>query len=120
MKKLALLLLLPSLTFAQRVYVTHNRSEADLLVFRVKYFCESHLAVKRTYDVLESREKKFHWYFVDSKQNADPGWTIFYVEKRHEADTCVYLTDRIGLLGSYTPVKTPVEVDVDKKRGNGY
>lgn len=119
MKKLAFfLLLLPSLTFAQRVYVTNRRADADLLVYRVKYFCEAHLVIARTYDW--TTPEKFHWYFVDSIHSADPGWVIYYTDKRYEADTCVYFTNRKGLLGSYCPVKTPVEVDVDKKRGNGY
>ena len=115
---LLLLLLIPCMSYSQRVYVTDNRQDADLLVYKVKYFCEAHLAIKKTYDW--SLPKKFHWFFVNSQQAADPGWIIYYVDKRHEADTCVYFTDRMGLLGSYCPVKTPVEVDVDKKRGNGY
>lgn len=113
-------MLVPVLGTCQRVYVVDKRSEADLLVYRVKYFCEAHLVVKRTYNIFDLKEKKYHWYFVDSKQAADPGWTIYYTNKRHEADTCVYITDRVALLGSYYPVKTPVEIDVDKKRGNGY
>lgn len=112
------LMLAPVLSFGQRVYVTPNRQEADLLVYKVKYFCEAHLVVKKSYDW--SLSQKYHWFFVDSQQSADPGWTICYVNNRHEADTCVYFTDRIGLLGSYHPVDTPVEVNVDKKRGNGY
>ena len=119
MKKLLFIaMLMPIITSAQKVYVTDKRQEADLLVYKVKYFCEAHLAIKKTDDW--SVLRKYHWHFVDSQQAADPGWIIYYVNKRHEADTCVYFTDRIGLLGSYHPVKTPVEVDVDKKRGNGY
>jgi hypothetical protein len=113
-----ILLLSTNLCIAQRVYVTDKKNKADLVVYRVKYFCEAHLVVSRTFDW--TLPEKFHWYFVDSAHSADPGWVICYTEKRQEADTCVYFTNRKGLLGSYFPVKTPVEVDVDKKRGNGY
>lgn len=99
--------MLPQLMYAQRVYVTDKRNEADILVFRTKYFCEAHLTIKRTFDW--SLPEKHHWFFVDSKQAADPGWVIYYVNDRKQADTCVYFTDRKGLLGSHIPVKTPVE-----------
>jgi hypothetical protein len=112
------LILVPFLSLGQKVYVTDKRNKADLVVYRVKYFCEAHLVVAKSSDWTCS--KKYHWYFVDSEQAADPGWIIYYTNKRQDADTCVYFTERKGLLGSYYPVKTPVEVDVDKKRGNGY
>lgn len=109
-KLLVALAMLPQLMYAQKVYVTHNRSEADLLIYRSKYFCEAHLVVSRTYDF--TNMPKYHWFFVNSIQSADPGWVIYYTDKREEADTCVYFTDRKGLLGNYCPVKTPVESDI--------
>jgi hypothetical protein len=112
------LILVPFLSLGQKVYVTDKRNKADLVVYRVKYFCEAHLVISRTWE-WDSKEK-YHWYFVDSAHSADPGWVIYYTNKREDADTCVYFTNRKALLGSYYPVKTPVEVDVDKKRGNGY
>lgn len=116
---LIIFLLIHQISFSQKVYVTHNREEADLLVYRVKYFSEAHLVVKKTRDFFDL-EKKFHWYFVTSKMAADPGWTIYYTKKREEADTCVFFTDRMGLLGSYFASKTPVEQDPTKRRGDGY
>lgn len=118
MKKLLLLLLLPHLGLAQRVYVTHNRAEADKLVYRTKYFTEAHLVVKRTYD--KDLPEKYHWFFVTSKQAADPGWTIFYVEKRYESDFTVLITERKGLLGAYTASKKSFEESITIKKGLAY
>ncbi len=116
MKKLLLsLLLVPCLSYSQKVYVTHKRYEADKLVFRVKYFCESHLTVCKTDDASEIGQK-YHWYLVDSKHAADSGWVVFYVDKRYEADLCVYFTTRTTLLGSYIPVETPVEPPAIKRK----
>ena len=114
-KTLILLLLLTAPTFAQKVYVTNKRYEADKLVFKVKYFCEAHLTVCKTDDTNEIGQKH-HWYFVDSKHAADSGWVIFYVDKRYEADMCVYFTTRTPLLGYHHPVKTPVEPEIFKKK----
>lgn len=118
MKKLLFLLLLPYLSIAQRVYVTHNRAEADKLVYRAKYFTDAHLVVKRTYDV--SLPEKFHWFFVTSKQAADPGWTIFYVSERYESDISVFITEREGLLGAYTPSRKSYEEFITVLKGRAY
>jgi hypothetical protein len=88
---------------AQRVYVTHKRSEADKLFYQTKVFSDAHYVVARTYDY--DLPEKNHWFFVTSKQAADSGWVIYYVKKPQEAEYYVMFTTNKKLLGQYTGIK---------------
>lgn len=94
------------------VYVVHDKSKANKIVYRTKYFSECHLAVTRVEDITKSN--LHHWFFVTSELRAD--WIVYYTTKREEADYCVYFTNNPKLLGSYTPVKTPNTYNVKKHR----
>jgi hypothetical protein len=84
--------------YSQRVFVTDKREEADKIVFMSKYFSESSLVICRTFNIQDTA-KKYHWFFVDSKHNAD--LVIFYTKRMEDADDIVFYTNRKGLLGSY-------------------
>lgn len=85
-------------SWAQRVFVTDKREEADKVLYMSKYFSESSLVICRTFNIQDT-SKKYHWFFVDSKHNAD--LVIFYTKRMEDADDIVFYTNRKGLLGSY-------------------
>jgi len=99
MKKIILaLVLIPQLSLAQRVFVRDKREEADKVLYMSKYFSESSLVICRTFNIQDT-SKKYHWFFVDSKHNAD--LVIFYTKRMEDADDVIFYTNRKGLLGSY-------------------
>ncbi len=105
-KSIILFMFFPLFSFSQRVYVVSNRNEADLIVYKTKYISEAHLVVSKTDNPIVADTTMFFWYLVDSKKSADPGWIIYYTDKKQEADTCVFFTNKVGLLGRYKP-KSP-------------
>ena len=108
-KSIILFMFSPLFSFSQRVYVVSNRSEADLIVYKTKYVSEAHLVVSKTDNPAVADTTMFFWYLVDSKKSADPGWIIYYTNKKQEADTCVFFSNKVGLLGRYTPKSTELK-----------
>ncbi len=60
------------------VYVTTNRHEADIFVYKCTSF-------------IESRRQEGMWYFCDSRIDAEK--TIYFTSSRMGADFIIYFTD---------------------------
>lgn len=67
----------PNTTADYKVFVTKNKNQADLIIFKT----EDKYAAKNTESI---------WYEVDSKYSAD--FSIRYVETRYQADLIIYFT----------------------------
>ena len=101
LKSLAVLSLLPIFSMAQmKIMVTHDRSKAEVLVYKTQYFSEADMVIKKTWDPFEAT-KKHHWYFVSNNQAAEADWIVYYTDNMDSANHVVYFTDNPKLLGTY-------------------
>jgi DNA-binding transcriptional regulator PaaX len=108
MNKILALLLLPNLVMGQmKIFVTRDKTKAEVLVYKTKYFTEANLVIKKTWDI-KDLSKKYHWYFVSSNNGADADWIVYYTDNIEEADHTVYFTDNLKLLGNFSAVCQPM------------
>jgi|TARA_R110001592_G_scaffold12879_1_gene60529 hypothetical protein len=87
---LTLALSLPSSTYAQAVYVTNYKSEADVIVYVTKYRGDADLVVYVAEYNYVANSSKARWFYVDSKFKSDK--IIFFTEYRAQSDVKVYYT----------------------------
>jgi len=93
------LLLLAEYVQAQKVYVTKNKQEANMVIYLTRYLNEADLVVYKTNYIVEA-ESIGKWFFVDSKHKAD--WIIYYTKYITEADLNIMWTTYPTMAG-YQP-----------------
>lgn len=95
-------MLCPLLSHGQMtIFVTKNRSEAQVLVYKTRFFSEASLVVKKSWNISDL-EKPHHWYFVSNNQASSADWIVYYVDSFDEADVTVHFTENPKLLGQFS------------------
>jgi len=86
-----LMLFISTSLFAQLVYKTKGKSEADVIVFVSKWKNEADLLVYKTTWKNEADKNDGIWYFTDWKNEADN--KVYFTEWKNEADIIIYYTE---------------------------
>lgn len=76
--------------FAQKVYVTEWKSEADKIVYVSEWKSEANMLVYETEWKSEAKKDSGLWYFTKWKSEAD--WVIYFTEWKSEANLIIYYT----------------------------
>jgi hypothetical protein len=100
--KIFLFLLISSSCYAQKIYVTKYKSQANFLVYRTKYLNQAELIAYRTDNINESSITGM-WFYVDALSKAD--WVIYYTPYINEANLVVFFTDNRLIAGEQPNLK---------------
>lgn len=84
-----------------KICVTQDRSKAEVLVYKTKFFSEASLVVKKSWSI-QDLNKPFHWYFVSNNLASSADWIVYYVDSFEEADVTVHFTENPKLLGQFS------------------
>jgi hypothetical protein len=87
----SLMMLAAAFSFAQKVYSTDSRYDADIKVFVVDSKYDADLIVYKCDSRYDATGNKGLWYFADSRYDADK--KIFFVDSRYDADLLIYFSD---------------------------
>ena len=84
----------PSDAFAQKMYSTTYKSQADIKIYVVNAEYKADIIVYRTEHKYEAvaTENKGIWFFTEKNYEADK--KVFFVDHEYEADLKVFFTDR--------------------------
>jgi competence protein ComGC len=81
-----LLLLLPFSLQAQKVFITKNKVEAKLIVYKASTQIEADTTVRTT--SLKSKASQGYWYFTNTRSEADK--VIYITNIKAEANRIIY------------------------------
>ena len=85
------LLLITSLTYAQKVYSVDYQNQADVKVYVVKYENQADLKVYKVKYSSQVGKNDGKWYFTDYSSQADK--KIYFVDYENQADVKIYFVD---------------------------
>lgn len=88
---LSILMMATAFTFAQKVYSTDSRYDADIKVYVVDSRYDADLIVYKCDSRYDATGNKGLWFFVDSRYDADK--KIYFVDSRYDADLLIFFCD---------------------------
>ena len=87
---LSLLFLIPAVSFAQKVFETKSKNDANLVAYITDRKKEATLIVYKTENIAELQRKSGVWYFTANK--AEATWRVYFTTNKAEATVIVFYT----------------------------